>query len=114
MEELRSGCNDSSTCLKIVPRFVWEAEGFYEEDLRVLKEILASTLEEYAFDGLVFEMGFNKDMLLFYKLIRDAIGTNKQLILVAHPQEGTTLSVFFLFFSLQVFAERTQSSSSNR
>ena len=88
MEELRSGCDDPSTCLKIVPRFVWEAEGFHEEDLHVLGEIITSTLEEYSFDGLVLEFGFSKDMLFLYKLIRNAIGADKQLILVAHPQAG--------------------------
>ena len=90
MEELRSGCNDPSSCLKIVPRFVWEAEGFFEEDLRVLGEVITSTLEEYSFDGLVLELGFSKDMLFLYKLIRDAIGADKQLILVAHPQSGSS------------------------
>ena len=72
---------------------MWEAEGFFEEDLHVLGEVITSTLEEYSFDGLVLELGFSKDMLFLYKLIRDAIGADKQLILVAHPQAG---SLFFL------------------
>ena len=99
MEELRSGCNDPSSCLKIVPRFVWEAEGFFEEDLRVLGEVITSTLEEYSFDGLVLELGFSKDMLFLYKLIRDAIGADKQLIQVAHPQSGSS---FFSCISSKV------------
>ena len=90
MNDLRSGCNDASTCLKIVPRFVWEAEGFYQEDMHALREVIASTLEEYSFDGLVLEIGFSKDLLFLFKLIRNAIGKDKQLILVAHPEEGNS------------------------
>ena len=91
MNELRSDCGEAG-CPQIVPRLVWEAEGFYQDDISVLEEVLRSTLQKYSFDGFVVEVGFSEDLLFLYSLIRTAVGDASTVVLVATPRASEALA----------------------
>lgn len=107
MNELRSDCGEAG-CPQIVPRLVWEAEGFYPDDVSVLEEAIRSTLQEYSFDGFVIEVGFSEDLLFLYSLLRTAVGDSRTIVLVAHPSASEDL----FFSELQSAASRRISSRS--
>ena len=65
-----------------------------------MQQILADHIEEYEFDGLVFEVGFSEGILPILYAIRHAIG-ERQLIVTAHPHTSIDIITWFQLCSIQ-------------
>ncbi|KNB45706.1 chitinase domain-containing protein 1 [Blastocystis sp. subtype 4] len=96
IQSIKSKCVDH--CPLIVPRYVWEAEKFEWNDLSSLSSVIADSLNQYQFDGFVFELGFADSILPILYDLRETI-EEKEMILVVHPQSLSVMKQNVMFMT---------------